>query len=264
MESDPHAAPNTAPGTTHPPAPPARQSGLSWTIVVPLLCLAATAGIWYQTHRELTSMRADQQELRATVDAGRSAPVIDVAGAPATGSPDAVVTLIEFADYECPFCIRHFTQTMPQIDAAYVQTGKLRYVFKDFPIDSLHPASIHAHEAAACAAEQHRFWEMHQRLFSAPGTHTAAALEARAAEAGLQMDAFRACMASGRTTAGIRQSVASVVQLGASGTPVFFVGIRDPATDQVRVLRALAGAQPYAEFQKMIADVTAQARKGEA
>jgi len=260
MESDsPPVMPDPRPASSQPqPAP--RPSSVSWSIVIPLVCLASTLGLWYQTHSELTSIRQTQRELVAELGAARGTPIIDVTGAPAMGSVDAPVTLIEFADYECPYCIRHFTQTMPQIEANYIRTGKVRYIFRDFPIDALHPASIHAHEAARCAIEQNRFWELHVRLFSAPGTHTDANLDARAQEAGLKLDEFRSCLASGRTTAAVRQSVSAVTQLGASGTPTFFFGVREKGTDQVRVIQAIAGAQPYAEFERILAAVAAQAK----
>ncbi len=153
---------------------------------------------------------------------------IDISGAPARGSDRAIVTLVEFSDYECPFCIRHFPQTMPKIEAAYIDTGKIRYVFRDFPIDSNHPAAIKAHEAARCADEQHRFWALHPRLFSPPGTHTPADLEARASEAHLDLAAFRDCLASGRTTAAVRATEAIAVRLGADGTPAFYLGAAGP------------------------------------
>lgn len=241
---------STGPAASAPPRPP--RKALQWAIVLPLVSLAATIGLWLQTRQELTSLRADQRALLAELNAARGNPLIDLAGAPVLGSPDAPVTLVEFADYECPFCIRHFAQTMPMIEANYIRTGKVRYVFRDMPIDSLHPGSIRAHEAARCAIEQGRYWELHTRLFSAPGSHTDAALESRAAEAGLNVEALRACLASGRTEAAVRQSVAAAGQLGASGTPTFFVGVKEGNADQIRVLQGMAGALPYSEFEKAL------------
>lgn len=247
--------PETSP--TGPAMPPPRKP-ISWAIVLPLISLAVTLGVWFQTRQELTSLRSDQRALLAELNAARGTPVIDIAGAPVLGSAGAPVTLIEFADYECPFCIRHFTQTMPAIEANYIKTGKVRYVFRDLPIDSLHPGAIRAHEAARCATEQGHFWELHNRLFSAPGSHSDSALEARAGEAGLNVEALRACLASGRTEAAVRQSVAAAGQLGANGTPTFFIGVQDGSPNQIRVVQALAGAQPYSEFEKALEAVRKQ------
>ena len=233
------------------------------------LALAAAVGAlgfagatWLVARHQIDSLRHDlealqdgQRQLAASVMQGRkdgtSGPVgqlIDVANAPARGRADAIVTLIEFSDYECPFCIRHFQQTMPRLDENYIQSGKIRYVFRDFPIDSNHPQAIRAHEAARCALEQEKFWDIHNRLFSPPGTHEAPALEARAKEAGLNVGAFRTCLASGRTTAGVRETESIAETLGATGTPWFFVGLRDLKTGKVRVLKPIGGAQPYEQF----------------
>ncbi len=237
-----------------PPSAPRARGSLAavWTVGVPLLALAVMAGFWYQTRQELAKMRATEQQILDEVNAAHGAPTIDITGAPVEGSPDAVVTLIEFADYECPFCIRHFTQTMPQIEANYIKTGKVRYVFRDLPIDQLHPTAIRAHEAARCAAEQGRFWELHPLLFSPPGTHSDAAIEALARKAGLDMPTFTACLESGRTTAAVRQTAAAAAQLGATGTPTFFIGLRDGSSDQIRVVQGIAGAQPYAAFARAL------------
>jgi protein-disulfide isomerase len=229
--------------------------------VAAVLALVVALATWVVSRREIqqlqqqvTDLQAAHRELAVTVTQGRKGgtgpvgQIIDVAKAPARGNQNAVVTLIEFSDYECPFCIRHFEQTMPLIDKNYIETGKIRYVFRDFPIDANHPQAIRAHEAARCAMEQNKFWPLHQRLFSAPGTHTPLALEDRAKEAGLDAAAFHACISAGRTTAGVRETESIAENLGATGTPWFFVGVRDLATDQVRVLKPIGGAQPYEQF----------------
>ncbi len=221
-------------------------------LVLPLISLLVSILVWYQTTGQLDMIRQSQRMLTTEVASMRRTPIIDLAGAPSTGSDQAVVTLIEYSDYECPFCIRHFEQTMPQIDANYIKTGKIRYAFRDFPVDQLHPEAIRAHEAAQCAAEQGKFWDLHARLFSKPGSHTTQAIEDRALEAGLDVAAFRSCVASGRTTAAVRASVGQAVELGATGTPAFFLGVRDPATNQVKVSQAITGAQPYAAFEKAL------------
>lgn len=182
----------------------------------------------------------------------RRSVVVDVRGAPALGSAEATVTLIEYSDYECPYCIRHTRETMPKIAEAYISTGKIRYVFKDWPVDQLHPDAIRAHEAGHCAAEQGKFWAAHTRLFGAPGTHTPDVLERIAGDAGLDLAAFRECLAGGRTRASIRASGREAESLGATGTPAFFLGHRDPATERVTVTQAIPGAQPFTVFAQTI------------
>ena len=84
--------------------------------------------------------------------------------------------MVEVSDYHCPFCRRHTLTTQPQIDAEYINTGKLRYVFIDYPIDQLHPEAFKAHEAANCAGDQGKYWEMHAKLFEQPPPRDSAQL----------------------------------------------------------------------------------------
>lgn len=85
------------------------------------------------------------------------------------GDPNAPVTIVEFSDYQCPFCLRHFQETMPQLKAEYIDTGRIYYVFKDFPIANLHPVAPRIHEAARCAGEiggSDGYWQAHDSFFS--------------------------------------------------------------------------------------------------
>ena len=208
--------------------------------------------------RELAAVKEDLANLRATL--GRPRPIVELAGAPQKGNADAQVALIEYSDYECPFCIRHFRETMPLIEKNYIATGKILYVFRDYPIDQLHPQAVKAHEAARCGAEQDKYWPMHTTLFGAPAQHSVEGLEAIAARAGLDMTRFRECIASGRTTAGIRKTADAAASFGAQGTPAFFMGVIDKATNTVKVTRELSGAQPCTQLPQALEAVIAQAQ----
>jgi protein-disulfide isomerase len=177
---------------------------------------------------------------------------IDLAGFPFKGSNTSNVVLAEFSDYECPFCIRHFTQVMPEIEQAYIQSNRIRYTFRDFPIDELHPQSIRAHIAAHCAIEQGKFWQLHDRLFSKAGSHTPAELLAQAQQAGLNTNAFSACVAADKYSISIRQSTAFALSLGASGTPFFVVGTMNPDGKSMKPFKVVPGAFPFANFQQAI------------
>lgn len=227
-------------------------------LAVALLALLAAAYVWFSLSNDLRELSERHQLLAEEVLSLRGSAMLDVAGAPARGSDTAVLTVVEFSDYECPFCIKYTREILPELDAAYVATGRVRYVFRDFPIDQLHPEAIRAHEAARCADEQGRFWDLHYRLFTAPGTHTDEDLAARATEAGVNLPEWRACLASGRTRPTIEASIAAAEGLGASGTPTFFIGLRDPATDRVRVIRGISGAQPFEVFQQTLDAILAQ------
>jgi protein-disulfide isomerase len=249
------------PARKAPSAEPAPLTAGHLALLVGVVALTVVAIVLYSQERSLgdlmqqvANLRSEQERMagQLTGRTGFTSADVDVTGAPALGPADDVVTLIEFSDYECPFCIKYFTQTLPLIQANYVATGKIRYVFKDFPVDANHPMAIRAHEAAHCAMEQQKFWALHVKLFSAPGTHTPDQLVARATEAGLDVPAFKACIASGRTTAAIRASVAVAEQLGADGTPAFYLGTRDLATQHVHVVKMIDGAQSYSTFQQAI------------
>jgi protein-disulfide isomerase len=233
---------------------------MRWITLLPVLALLATALLWYRTDRELHDLRERHFALADEVARMTQSPLVDVSDAPSLGPDRAPVVLIEFSDYECPYCIRHTRDTMPHIEANYIKPGKIRYVFRDFPIDQLHPEAIRAHEAARCALEQGRFWEIHKQLFSAPGTHTTAALEALAQKLGLRMPEFQSCLASGRTTAAVRKAGEVASSLGATGTPSFFVGVADPASGKVKLVRAIGGAQPYEVFVETLDEVIRQTR----
>jgi protein-disulfide isomerase len=221
-------------------------------LVLSVAALVTAALSWLVTGRQIQDLRDAQRTLVSEVAANQNAAVINIKGASSRGSDRAVVALVEFTDYECPFCIRHYTQTMPRIDSTYVQTGRLLYVFQDFPVDALHPAAIKAHEAGRCAADQGRFWEMHATLFSPAGSHTPELLEKRASDAGLKMEAYRECVSTGRYTDAVKRSVKNGQALGIQGTPSFVIGVRDPATDEVRVLQAFSGAHPFEYFARAI------------
>ena len=91
---------------------------------------------------------------------------IAIAGEPTKGNATAKVTVVEVSDYHCPFCRRQVLQTLPQLLAEYVNTGKVQYVFVDYPIAQLHPDAFKSHEAAACAGDQDKYWQMHDLLFT--------------------------------------------------------------------------------------------------
>ena len=256
-------AATSAPPAPPPPPPVAQAAGANWALwafAVAGVALAISAAGWFLNRAAIESLRQAQQVMADNLAGGGRQAVIDLKGAPALGPADAVVTLVEFSDYECPYCIRHFNQTMPQLVTNYVRTGKIRYVFRDWPVDQLHPEAIRGHEAAHCASEQNKFWEMHSRLFGPPGSHTVDRLQALARETGLDVAAFSSCLSSGRTRAGIRQTSQTAVELGATGTPAFFLGIRDPQTDKLTVLTLLPGALPYADFEKTIETLLARQR----
>jgi protein-disulfide isomerase len=205
--------------------------------------------------RDLAAIKQFLQQLLAQNTPAPGEALLDktvsVAGLPAKGAPTAPLTIVEVSDYHCPFCRRHRQQTQPRLEADYVATGKVRYTFIDFPIEQLHPGAFRAHEAANCAGDQGKYWEMNARLFEEP-TREDARLVEQAQRIGLDAGVFRACLDAGKYATPVRASVARMADLGIASTPTFLIG-RTPARDEpLKILKVIEGAMPYEEFQKTL------------
>ena len=158
---------------------------------------------------------------------------------PVYGPDEAPITIIEFSDFECPYCRRWHLEVWPQIEATY--GDQIRLVYRDFPLTSIHPNATPAAAAANCAGEQGSYWEYNQLLFSMELGLDKNAYEQYAANLGLDMDAFNACLDSGRQNDEIMADYEYAANLGVRSTPTFFVnGI------------PLVGAQPFEVFQQVI------------
>lgn len=174
----------------------------------------------------------------------------DIAGNPVLGNTKAPVTLIEFSDYQCPFCQRHYTQTFGQIKKDYVDTGKVKYVLRDYPL-SFHPNAEPAAEAAECAGDQGKYWDMHAALFQNHDTWSNAAdakpfFTQYAKDMGLDVAKFTACIQGGSKKAEIQKDLADGQNAGIQGTPGFWVIGPDGKGEMI------SGAQPYDVFKTAI------------
>lgn len=177
---------------------------------------------------------------------------ISLNGAKIRGNATARVMLLEFSDYQCPFCGRHFRETMPQIEKEYIATGKIRYAFKDFPIESLHRQAVKAHEAANCAADQDKYWQMHSRLFMNPNPLGPEELKSHAAAVGVELGKFQQCVDAGTHVKTVQQSIEDAVSYGVSGTPAFFVGTVEADGKSLKAARFISGAHPFTRFKQEI------------
>jgi protein-disulfide isomerase len=175
--------------------------------------------------------------------------VLAVDGRPTKGDPHAKVTLIEFSDYQCPFCGRYFRDTWPRIRQEYVETGKVRYVFRNFPLEAIHPLAFKAAEAAGCAGEQGKYWEMHDHLFVHQADLAPERLAGYAAAIGLDGPRFSQCLDGGAAAGPIRQDLADGGTAGVRGTPTFFLGVPEGDGATIRALRMIPGAVPYPAFK---------------
>ena len=151
-----------------------------------------------------------------------SKPSVDLDDSPALGSHTAKIGIVEFSDYECPYCRTSQTQLLPQIKKEYIDTGVVRYVHKDFPLVSIHSQAAPAAIAAQCAHAQGRFWDMHQALFANPLRD--ALYPELAAKLKLDEQKFSACLKDAAPRQAIYRDVQEARRLGISGTPSFVVG----------------------------------------
>ena len=162
---------------------------------------------------------------------------VDPGPRPARGGARAPVTLVEFSDFQCPYCGRA-APVLKRLEQRYAE--KLRVYFRDFPLQ-IHPLAPKAAEAGACAAEQGRFWDMHDRLFEKQDELQVPALKKHAADLGLDPQRFDECLDSGRHEGAWKKDVEDGTRYGVSGTPAFFINGR-----------MLVGAQPYEAFVGVI------------
>lgn len=166
---------------------------------------------------------------------------------PMLGEEDAPITLIEFTDYQCPFCSRNFEQTYGQIKKDYVDTGKVKYVVRDFPL-SFHPHAQKASEATECADDQGKFWEMHSKMFQTQSTWSSLAdaiptFKQFAKDLGLNTSEFDSCLDGGTYAQEVKDDMADGSAAGISGTPGFWI-IGPDGKGQL-----ISGAYPYDTFK---------------
>ncbi|HET8550268.1 MAG TPA: DsbA family protein [Bryobacteraceae bacterium] len=210
---------------------------------------------------ELQALRESQRKLLKDVEyiklvvSGKQPPLENVElglTGQSIGTKDAKVTMVEFSDFQCPFCARHVTQTHQQIIDEYVKTGKVRYVFRNFPLAQLHPLAAKAAEAALCAGDQDKYWQMHERLFKNQQALEAKELLGHATVLGLDMGKFQSCIDGAKYAQAVKNDIEEGQRLGIRGTPTFFLGVETTKDDKLKAVTLLSGAQPFTAFKEAI------------
>ncbi len=163
---------------------------------------------------------------------------VDTAGSPSDGPGNAPVTIVEFSDFQCPYCA-NLSATLHQVLEKY--GGKVRLVFRNFPLSQIHPHAEKAAEAGLCAADQGQFWEMHDLMFRTQGQLKEEDLRSKAAQLKLNAEAFNSCLASGKQAGRVKQDLVSGYKLGVSSTPALFINGR-----------FVSGAVPFEDLAKII------------
>jgi protein-disulfide isomerase len=198
-----------------------------------------------ELRRTLDSLRAPRQAERPPDEKVR----VDVSGVPVLGRADAPVTLVEFTDLECPFCRSFHVGTFERLKREYIDTGKVRFITRDFPLD-FHPNARPAALAVRCAGEQGKFWEMRHGVTLAAAALSSEVYDRLGRELGLDAARFSACIAADRYRADIERDVAAALKAGVSGTPTFVLGATAPGSDVEG--QRIVGALPFPVFEAQI------------
>ena len=165
------------------------------------------------------------------------------------GRSDAPLTMVEFTDYQCPFCGRFETATFPEIKKNYIDTGKMRLIVRDLPLEGLHPFALKAAQSVHCAADQGKFWEMKDLVFKNQNKLDADSLAGYAKDLALNGATFKSCMAEGKHLKEIADESKYAQSLGITGTPTFIIG---KTTGDTVKGRLIVGALPFENFAAVI------------
>ncbi|NIP61488.1 MAG: thioredoxin domain-containing protein [Nitrosopumilaceae archaeon] len=179
--------------------------------------------------------------------------VIDIDDDPILGDPSASVTIVEFSDFQCPFCERFYRDTLPLIEEEYIDSGKVKLVYRDYPIDRIHPNARAAHIAAECADEQGVFWQYHDTLFekqdewsNLQASMVLAKMSEYASNLDLSVDQFESCLQNPEVAKEVGMDLFDGQRYGSTGTPTFFIGNAQDGFEKI------SGAKPFAVFKSVI------------
>ncbi len=172
---------------------------------------------------------------------------------PILGDPDAPISIIEFSDYQCQFCARFYSDTLPLLNSQYIETGKVNLIFRDFPIQKIHSNAMPTALASECANEQGKFWEYHDMLFETQDAwkqnksdEIILTLKQFTKELNLNQEQFDSCLDSGKYAEEVNQDMADGRKYVVTGTPTFFVGNEEVGYSSI------FGAQSFSDFRIMI------------
>jgi len=167
------------------------------------------------------------------------------------GSKEAPLTVVEFTDYQCPFCQRFHTTSFGDLKKNYIDTGKVRFYSRDLPLD-FHPNAMRAAQAARCANEQGQFWKLRDVMGANPNKLDMDSLLADAADLKMDVKTFRACVESEKYKNAVQTDVMEAMKIGASGTPTFVIGKSTPDGVDGELM---VGAQPYPLFEQKLKEL---------
>ena len=213
------------------------------------------------TQKELTDLKQLLEPVTSQLPQPFRPQDTTVPGSPMMGKADAPVTMIEFSDLQCPFCVRYYKETFPSVVKEFVDQGKLRYVVREFPLSQIHPRAQAASRAALCAGTQNKYWEMRDRILNNREKLADEDLAGYARATGLDMEKWEGCLKTDIYTKKVDADLQAGAKLGVSGTPAFAIGLTDASDpNTIRVTKLIEGAYPFEAFQKAIQELLTTAR----
>jgi len=235
----------------------ARLAALPLALLLPLGAQQKDTGI---THEQADAILNELRQIRQLLEkqaAGSAAnrpaeparAKMNMEGAQMLGSKDAPLTMVEFTDYQCPFCQRFHVTVFNEIKKNYIDTGKVRFYSRDLPLDTMHPNAMRAAMSARCAAEQGQFWTLRDMMGANPDKLDMNSIMADAASLNMNTGVFKSCVESEKYKTAIQTDVLEAAKIGADGTPTFVIGKSTPTGVDGEVL---VGAQPYPAFDQKL------------
>ena len=185
-------------------------------------------------------------------EAPTRAKITDLSGVSMLGSKTAPITIVEYTDYQCPYCQRFHVTSFAELKKAYIDTGKVRFFSKDMPLD-FHPNAMRAAMAARCAGEQGKFWELRDTMGANPNSLDLEHIVGFAADLKMDTNALRACIESGKYKERVQNDVLEAMKIGANGTPTFVIGksVGEGVDGELVV-----GALPFQMFDLKLKDLS--------
>lgn len=237
-----------------------------------LICIVLSAWVLLELKSVKSDLTARNQEISSAIEglkkSAASRPAtrptlptpqnvkVSIDDDPIKGDPKAPVTIVEFSDFQCPFCKRFYDNVLPSLEKEYISTGKVRLVFRDYPLQ-FHKNALPAAIAANCAGEQGKYWEVHNFLFENPNKLDTASIINSAAELNLNREEFEKCLHDKTKETEINKDFQEGQLYGVRGTPSFFIGRTDDDKKEMTGVY-VRGAQPFQVFKTEIDKLLAQ------
>jgi protein-disulfide isomerase len=215
-----------------------------------------SSGITRQQADEILNELRQIRQLLEKQQRAAEPPVIkarlDLKGFQMLGNKDAPITMVEFTDYQCPYCQRFHKNTFGELKKNYIDTGKVRFYSRDLPLVDSHPDALRAAQAGRCAADQGQFWALRDLMAAEPSKLDLENLAKYAGDLKMDVPAFRSCVESDKYKSAVRKDIDEAMKIGATGTPTFVVGKSIPdGVDGELVI----GALPYESFDEKLKDL---------